>query len=163
MAPKQPHFTPRAKNIIYLFMAGGPSQLELWDYKPKLAAMNGKPIPDSFLEGKRFAFMDCSPSRTITLLGTRRKFEQHGQSGAWVSEMFPHTAGIVDDIAIVKSCATNLVQPRAGEVVHEHRKRLVRQAEHGFVGHVRDRQRIARFAGLCRVAERAAGATRWAR
>src|SRR5688572_13970822 len=58
MSPKQPHFTPRAKNIIYLFMAGGPSQLELWDYKPKLAAMNGKAIPDSFLEGKRFAFMD---------------------------------------------------------------------------------------------------------
>ena len=65
MAPKQPHFRPRAKNIIYLFMAGGPSQLELFDYKPKLVELNGQPIPESFIEGKRFAFMDSSPSRTI--------------------------------------------------------------------------------------------------
>ncbi|MCI0539889.1 MAG: DUF1501 domain-containing protein [Verrucomicrobiales bacterium] len=108
MSPKQPHFPPRAKNIIYLFMAGGPSQLELWDYKPQLAAMNGQAIPDSFLEGKRFAFMDSSFKHRSTLLGTKRKFAQHGQNGAWVSEMLPHTAGIVDDIAIVKSCATNL-------------------------------------------------------
>jgi hypothetical protein len=108
MAPKRPHFIPRTKNIIYLFMAGGPSQLELWDYKPKLAQMNGKAIPDSFLEGKRFAFMDSSFKNRSTLLGTKRKFAQRGQNGAWVSEMLPHTAQIVDDIAIVKSCATNL-------------------------------------------------------
>jgi hypothetical protein len=79
-APKTPHFPVRAKNIIYLFMAGGPSQLELFDYKPKLVELNGQPIPQSFIEGKRFAFMGSSHG--TKLLGTRREFKQHGQSGA---------------------------------------------------------------------------------
>src|ERR687889_767951 len=82
------HFPARAKNVIYLFMAGGPSQLELFDYKPKLIELNGKPIPDSYIAGKRFAFMDSSFKERTTLLGTRRKFERHGQHGAWVSELF---------------------------------------------------------------------------
>src|SRR5258707_9085921 len=98
MAPRPPHFPARAKNIIYLFMAGGPSQLELFDYKPKLIELNGEPIPQSFIEGKRFAFMGTSHG--TKLLGTRRAFKQQGQSGAWVSEMFPHTATIVDDITL---------------------------------------------------------------
>src|SRR5438309_617230 len=106
MAIKPPHFVPRAKNIIYLFMAGGPSQLELFDYKPKLIELNGQPIPQSYIEGKRFAFMGSSHG--TKLLGTRRAFKRHGQSGMWVSEMFPHTATIVDDAAFVMSCATNL-------------------------------------------------------
>jgi len=106
MAPKRPMYGPRAKNIIYLFMAGGPSQLELFDYKPRLIALNGQPIPDSYLEGKRFAFMGSSHG--TKLLGTRRAFQRHGQSGMWVSELFPHTAGIVDDATFVLSCATNL-------------------------------------------------------
>ncbi len=106
MAPKRPHFAPRAKNIIYLFMAGGPSQLELFDYKPKLIELNGQPIPESYIEGKRFAFMGTSHG--TKLLGTRRQFQRHGQSGMWVSDLFPHTAGIVDEAAFVTSCATNL-------------------------------------------------------
>src|SRR6266487_2541407 len=106
MAPRRPHFEARAKNIIYLFMAGGPSQLELFDYKPRLIELNGQPIPQSFIEGKRFAFMGTSHG--TKLLGTRRAFERHGQSGTWVSELCPHTATIVDDITMVKSCATNL-------------------------------------------------------
>ncbi|HYT59020.1 MAG TPA: DUF1501 domain-containing protein [Haliangiales bacterium] len=106
MAPKPPHFKPRARNIIYLFMAGGPSQLELFDYKPKLVELNGQPIPQSFIEGKRFAFMGSSHG--TNLLGTRRQFKQCGRNGAWVGELFPHTATIVDDITLVKSCATNL-------------------------------------------------------
>ncbi len=105
-APKPPHFPARAKNIIYLFMAGGPSQLELFDYKPKLVELNGQPIPQSFIEGKRFAFMGSSHG--TKLLGTRREFKQHGQSGAWVSNLFPHTAGIVDDISLVHSCQATL-------------------------------------------------------
>jgi hypothetical protein len=105
-APKPPHFPARAKNIIYLFMAGGPSQLELFDYKSKLVELNGQPIPQSFIEGKRFAFMGSSHG--TKLLGTRREFKQHGQSGAWVSNLFPHTAGIVDDIALVQSCQATL-------------------------------------------------------
>ena len=106
LAPKAGHFAPRAKNVIYLFMAGGPSQLDLFDYKPRLAELNGEAIPDSFIAGKRFAFMDSTHG--IKLLGSRRKFAQHGRSGAWVSELFPHTAGIVDDITITKSCVANL-------------------------------------------------------
>jgi uncharacterized protein (DUF1501 family) len=106
LAPKPPHFAPRAKNVIYLFMAGGPSQLDLFDYKPKLVDLNGQPIPPSFLEGRRFAFMDTSHG--TNLLGSRRKFTQHGKSGMWVSDLFPHTAKIVDDITLVKSCAATL-------------------------------------------------------
>lgn len=106
MAPRPGHHPARAKNIIYLFMAGGPSQLELFDYKPKLIELNGQPIPQSFIEGKRFAFMDSSHG--TKLLGTRRTFQQHGRSGAWVSDLFPYTAGIVDDITLVHSCAADL-------------------------------------------------------
>ena len=106
LAPKPPHFAPWAKNVIYLFMAGGPSQLDLFDYKPKLIDLNGQPIPASFLEGRRFAFMDTSHG--TNLLGSRRKFTQHGKSGMWVSDLFPHTAKIVDDITLVKSCAATL-------------------------------------------------------
>jgi hypothetical protein len=106
LAPKAPNFPARAKNIIYLFMAGGPSQLDLFDYKPKLADLNGQPVPQSLIEGKRFAFMDTSHG--TKLLGSRRKFAQHGKSGAWVSELFPHTAKIVDDITLVKSCQATL-------------------------------------------------------
>jgi hypothetical protein len=106
MAPRRPMFGPRAKNIIYLFMAGGPSQLELFDYKPRLIELNGQPIPESFVEGKRFAFMGSSHG--TKLLGTRRNFARRGQSGMWVSDLFLHTAGIVDDVTFVVSCATNL-------------------------------------------------------
>jgi hypothetical protein len=106
MAPRQPMFAPRAKNIIYLFMAGGPSQLELFDYKPKLAELNGEPIPQSYIEGKRFAFMGSSHG--TKLLGTRREFKRHGQSGMWVSDLFPQTATIVDEATFVMSCAADL-------------------------------------------------------
>ena len=108
LAPKPPHFPARAKNIIYLFMAGGPSQLELFDYKPKLVELSGQAIPDSYLAGKRFAFMDSSFKDRTKLLGTRRAFARHGQSGAYVSELFPHTATIVDDATFIHTCATNL-------------------------------------------------------
>jgi hypothetical protein len=106
MAPRFGHFGARAKRVIYLFMAGGPSHLDLFDYKPKLVELNGQPIPQSFIEGKRFAFMGSSHG--TKLLGTRRKFAQHGRSGTWVSEMFPNVATIVDDITVVNSCKTNL-------------------------------------------------------
>lgn len=104
--PKPGHFPARAKNVIFLFMAGGPSQLELFDFKPKLVELNGQPIPQSFIEGKRFAFMDSSHG--IKLLGTRRAFKRHGESGAWVSDIFPHTAKIVDDVTFLKGCRAEL-------------------------------------------------------
>ena len=89
-------------------MAGGPSQLELFDHKPKLNALDGKPIPDEFIKGKRFAFMDTFANKVPQLLGTRRKFARHGKAGTWVSECLPHTAKIVDDIAVVRSVQTNV-------------------------------------------------------
>jgi hypothetical protein len=108
LAPRKPHYPAKAKSVIFLFMAGGPSQLELFDYKPKLQELNQKPIPQSFIEGKRFAFMSSFSKDVPKLFGTKRKFAQHGQNGAWVSEMLPHTAKIVDDIAIVRSMATDV-------------------------------------------------------
>jgi hypothetical protein len=108
LAPKTPHFAPKAKAVIFLFMAGGPSQLELFDHKPKLDALNGKPVPLDFIKGKRFAFMDTFAKKVPLLLATRRKFARHGQAGTWVSECLPHTATIVDDLAVVRSVQTNV-------------------------------------------------------
>lgn len=106
LEPKRPDFPPKAKSVIFLFMAGGPSQLELFDYKPRLQELNGQPIPQSYVEGKRFAFMNTSNG--MNLLGTRKTFRQHGQSGAWISDMLPYTAGIADELCFIKTCQTDL-------------------------------------------------------
>jgi hypothetical protein len=108
LASKKGHHTARAKQVIFLFMAGGPSQLELFDHKPKLAALHGKAIPDEFVKGKRFAFMDSFTKDKPKLLATRRAFARHGQAGTWVSDCLPHTAGVVDDLAVIRSMATNV-------------------------------------------------------
>jgi hypothetical protein len=108
LAPKKPPLPPKAKNIIFLFMAGGPSQLELFDYKPKLQELNDKPIPASYMEGKRFAFMNTFAKEVPKLLGTRRKFARHGRSGAYVSELLPHLGTMADDLAIVPTMATEV-------------------------------------------------------
>src|SRR5262249_27140289 len=108
LAARPGHFPARAKSVIYLFMAGGPSQLELFDYKPQLQKYSGQPIPDSFIQGRRFAFMDTFTNERPKLLGTIRKFARQGQSGAWVSELLPHVAGVVDDLAFIKSAATDV-------------------------------------------------------
>ncbi len=102
----RPHFQPRAKNVIFLFMAGAPSQFELFEHKPYLQQYSGQPLPRSLMEGKRFAFMDTFAQEPPKLLGTRRKFQRHGESGVWVSECLPQTARIVDDLAFVKSIHT---------------------------------------------------------
>jgi hypothetical protein len=103
MAPQRSHFPSRAKHIIYLFMAGGPSQLELFDPKPKLQELSGQVVPPSYVENKRFAFIKGNAK----LLGTRRTFTRHGQSGAVLSELLPHLATVVDDVAFVKSVTTD--------------------------------------------------------
>jgi hypothetical protein len=108
LAPRPSHFPARAKSVIYLFMAGGPSQLELFDYKPGLQRYDNEPIPDSFVKGRRFAFMDLFTKEHPKLLGTRRRFARHGQSGTWVSECLPHFARVVDDVTIVRSVATDV-------------------------------------------------------
>jgi hypothetical protein len=101
-APGRPHFAPKVKNVIHLFMGGGPSQFELFDYRPSLERLDGQPLPMSMLEGKRFAFMDQT-RRNPTLLSPKRKFRQYGRCGKWVSECLPHTAQVVDDLAFIST------------------------------------------------------------
>ncbi len=108
LAPRKSHFRARARSVIYLFMAGGPSQLELFDYKPTLQALNGQPVPESFIKGKRFAFMDTFTKEWPKLLATRRPFAQHGQCGTYVSDLLPHLASVVDNLAVVRSIVTNV-------------------------------------------------------
>ncbi len=100
------HHPPKIDRVIYMFMCGGPSHLELFDYKPALDQWDGKPTPESVLKGKRFAFMDTFSKETPKLLATRRKFKRHGQSGTWVSELFPNIASVTDDIALVNGLST---------------------------------------------------------
>ncbi len=104
---KQPHFPPRIKNVIYLFMAGGPSQLELFDYKPKLQQFDGKAVPESLMKGKRFAFMDTFAKEPPKLLGSRREFKQHGKSGLYFSDLLPHIGSVADDIAMIRGVNTD--------------------------------------------------------
>ena len=103
-----PHFAPKAKRIIYLFMAGGPSQLETFDYKPLLNERNGEDLPDSVRMGQRLTGMSGNQS-VLPLAGSVYPFRQHGKSGAWVSDLLPHTAGIVDDLCIVRSLYTEAI------------------------------------------------------
>jgi uncharacterized protein (DUF1501 family) len=98
-----PHFAPKAKHVIHLFMAGAPSQLDLFDYKPTLAKYEGKPVPAEMVKDQRYAFIRPDSK----MLGPRYKFAGYGKCGAELSEMLPHLATIVDDIAIVKSMHTD--------------------------------------------------------
>jgi hypothetical protein len=103
MAPRQPHFAAKAKNVIYLHMSGSPPQQDLFDYKPELVKHHLQPCPKELLDGQRFAFIKGHPK----LLGTPYKFKQHGKSGAWVTELLPNLSELVDDIAFVKSMSTD--------------------------------------------------------
>ena len=102
-AEKPSHFPAKAKRVIYLFMGGAPSQLDLFDYKPKLAELEGKPIPPSVIKGQRYAFIQ--PDAAV--LGPRFAFSKHGQCGAEIADVMPHLAKIVDNIAIVRSVHTD--------------------------------------------------------
>lgn len=102
------HWAPKAKRVIYLFQSGGPSQLDLFDYKPKVNEMNGQPLPDSVRQGQRLTGMSANQAQ-LPLAGSAFKFAQHGQSGAWVSELMPHLAGVVDDLCFVKSMYTEAI------------------------------------------------------
>src|SRR5882757_125625 len=113
LAPRQPHFPAKAKRVIFLFMAGAPSHLELFDYKPELAKWNGKLPPPDLLKGYRAAFINPNS----TLLGPKFSFAKHGQSGAELSELLPHLAEVVDDIAIVKSMHTDAFNHAPGQIL----------------------------------------------
>src|SRR5581483_8922382 len=103
LAPKKPHFDPKAKSVIYLHMAGSPSQLELFDWKPELVKYNDKDCPQELLKGKRFAFIKGVPK----MMGTPYQFRQNGDSGAWISELLPNFSKVVDDVAIIRSMKTD--------------------------------------------------------
>ncbi len=102
------HLVPRAKRVIYLFQSGGPSQLELFDHKPLLQTMNGQQLPDSVRKGQRLTGMTAF-QKSFPLAGAQFQFAQHGASGAWVSDLMPHTARIVDDLCIVRSMHTDAI------------------------------------------------------
>ena len=101
--PKAPHFPPKAKAVIHLFMAGAPSHLDLFDYKPELKKLEGKPLPESVIQGQRYAFI--RPDAAV--MGPVYKFAKHGQCGTEISEIMPHLAGVVDDICIIRSLTTD--------------------------------------------------------
>jgi hypothetical protein len=104
LAPRPTHFPAKAKRVIYLHMAGGPSQLDLFDPKPKLQELNGQVVPKSFVEGKRFAFLKPDAK----LLGSTRSFRRCGQAGVPVSDLMPHLAAIVDELCLIRSMATDV-------------------------------------------------------
>lgn len=103
-APRATHFPATAKRVIFLFMAGAPSQLDLFDYKPKLVELEGKPIPPSVIQGQRYAFIQ--PDAAV--LGPRFSFSKHGKCGAEIADVMPHLAQVVDELAIVRSVHTDL-------------------------------------------------------
>ncbi len=113
LALKRPHFTPKAKRLIYLFMGGAPSQLDLFDYKPALKKYDGQPVPKEVVMGQKYAFIKPDAA----LFASEFKFAKHGRSGAEISEALPHLAGIVDDIAIVKSMTTDAFNHAPGQVL----------------------------------------------
>ena len=106
--PGLPHFAPKAKRAIYLFMNGGPSQMDLFDYKPKMDAMFDKDLPESIRKGQRLTTMTSGQAR-FPIAPSKYKFAQHGQAGTWVSELLPWTAKLVDEIALVKTVWTEAI------------------------------------------------------
>jgi hypothetical protein len=113
LAPKQPQFPGKAKRVIFLFMAGAPSHLELFDYKPELAKWNGRTPPAELIKDYRAAFINPNAN----LLGPKFKFAKHGQSGAELSELLPRLAEVVDDIAIIKSMHTDAFNHAPGQIL----------------------------------------------
>jgi uncharacterized protein (DUF1501 family) len=106
--PGMPHFAPKAKSIIYLHMNGAPSQIDLWDHKPGLRAHFDKNLPDSIRMAQRLSTMTSGQDR-FPVAPSKFEFRQHGRSGMWVSDVLPHTAKIVDEIALVRSVHTNAI------------------------------------------------------
>lgn len=106
--PAFPNFRPRARRVIYLFMSGGPSQMDLFDYKPELNRRHGQELPASVRMGQRLTGMSANQA-SLPLAGSAFKFAQHGRSGAWISELLPHTARVADDLCFVRSVHTEAI------------------------------------------------------
>ena len=106
--PGIPHFAAKAKRVIYLFMSGAPSQLDMWDYKPKMNDWYDKDLPDSVRNGQRITTMTSGQKR-FPIAPSTFKFSQHGKEGVWISELLPHTAKVVDDLAVIKTVNTEAI------------------------------------------------------
>ncbi len=106
--PGLPHFAPQAKRVIALIQNGAPSHADLFDWKPELARMHGKPVPESYVDGKRFSTMTGKGNGKL-MLAPIEPFKQRGQSGAWVSDLLPDTAAIADELTFVKGMHTDAV------------------------------------------------------
>ena len=111
--PELPHFKPKAKSIIYLCQSGGPSHIDLFDYHPEMQKLHGKELPDSVRNGQRVTGMTAG-QKSFPVCAPLKPFKQHGESGTWVSEFLPHTAGIVDDICVIKSMHTEAINHDPG-------------------------------------------------
>ncbi len=107
-ARQQPHFAPKAKRVVYLFQSGGPSQLEMFDYKSKLRNLHGRELPDSIRQGQRLTGM-TSGQASFPVVAPKFAFSQHGRSGAWLSELLPYTSRVIDDLCIIRSVHTEAI------------------------------------------------------
>ena len=114
LAPRAPHFAPKAKNCIFIFMEGAPSQIDLFDPKPKLNELNGQPLPESMTKNVRFAFIK---KETARLMGSPRKFAKHGQCGMEFSDLLPHMAKCADDLLMVRSMHTDQFNHHPAQLV----------------------------------------------
>ena len=114
LAVRQSHFPARAKNCIFIFMAGAPSHLDLFDYRPVLRELDGQPMPESLLKDMRFAFIQ---KESAVLLGSKHEFKRHGQSGMWFSDFLPHIASCADDICMIKSMHTDQFNHHPGQLL----------------------------------------------
>ena len=111
--PGLPHFPPKAKRVIYLFQGGGPSQLDLWEYKPALEKLRATELPDSVRNGQRLTAMSANQA-SFPIAPTVFKFQQYGQSGAWISELMPYTAKVADELLFIKSLHTEQINHDPG-------------------------------------------------
>src|SRR4051794_32087238 len=114
LAPKPPHFAPKAKNCICIYLEGAPSQIDLFDPKPKLNELDGQKLPESFTKNVRFAFLQKD---TATVLGSPRKWKKHGQCGMELSELLPHLSTCVDDMAFIRSMHTEAFNHHPGQLL----------------------------------------------
>ena len=114
MAPKQPHYPAKAKSCIFIFMAGAPSQIDLFDPKPKLNELHGQPLPKSMTENVRFAFIK---KESATLMGSKRTYRPYGQSGMIFSDLLPHLGSCADDLLMVRSLHTEQFNHHPGQLM----------------------------------------------
>ena len=151
LAPKPPHFAPKAKSCICIYLEGAPSQIDLFDPKPKLNELHGQALPESFTKNVRFAFLQ---KETARVLGSPRTFTQARPVRHGAVRPLPHLGTCADDIALIRSMHTEAFNHHPGQLMMNTRRADVRPAEHGLVAQLRPRQRVEGPARLRRAQRR---------